>query len=265
MNVISVDLPWKSTNKGHRALAIANWDKDIDIKTTEDDDELLCLVQDNIEQGSIVLLDIPIEGCVHSRNFRSVDKALARQGIWIQPISGAKERGKVLKRRIQNLNRGKNLVVQEIYPYAIYKLLAYLENNGLLPSLSMGKFDALLEDRFRRFVPPKYKREREKGKRVENMEYLYSLLRDSGIGLKFSPPLDYPDSSCTWNGLNSLADKYDACLGAIVGICWVKGSPYAWMAGDPKSGEMLLLADEWLKERLKKEIQMRRGNAIGSC
>jgi predicted nuclease with RNAse H fold len=256
VNIISVDLSWKSTTKGHRALAIVDLNKNIVIKTAENDDELLQLVQDNTEQKSIILLDIPIEGCgqIKVKKFRPIDKALARQGIWILPASGATDRGKSLKRRIQSTNQGKKIIVQEIYPYAIYKFLAYLESNGLLLCLSLGKFDILLGDGFRRFVPPKYKRDREKGKRVENMRYLYSLLTDSGIGLEFSPPLDCPDFSYTWNKLNSLADKYDACLGAIVGICWAEGSHYAWIAGGSKSGEMLLLADDWLKERLKKEI-----------
>ena len=262
MNIISIDLPWKSTTEAHRALAIANLGRDIRIERAEDDEELLQTVQDNIEQESIVLLDIPIEGCVHSVNFRPVDKALLHQGIWIQPVSSAKARGKSLKRGILNLTQGKGLIVQEIYPYAIYKFLAYLKDNGLFSRLSMDKFDALLGDEFRRFVPPKYKREREKRKRLENMKYLYSLLTDSNIGLNFSPPLDYPDSSYTLNQLKNLADKYDACLGAIVGICQANGNSYAWVAGDPNSGEMLLLADEWLRERLKKEIQMRRENAI---
>jgi len=264
VGIISIDLPWKSTNKAHRALAIANLDKDVRIKRAENDDELLQLVQNNVEQGSFVLLDIPIEGCVHGKNFRPVDKALSHQGIWIQPIFSAEDRGKVLKRHIQNLNRGKNLIVQEIYPYAIYKFLAYLKNNGLLPRLSPGKFDTLLGDGFPKFIPPKYKREGVRNKRLENMRYLYSLLVDSNISLKFSTPLAYPDSSYTLNELNSLADEYDACLGAIVGICWAKGSPYAWMAGGAKSGEILVLADEWLKARLEKETQIRRENAISS-
>ena len=247
-------------------MAIANLDKNCRVETGEDDEELLQLVQGNIEQRSIVLLDIPIGGCVHGRNFRPVDKALTHQGIWIQPVSTAQDRGKRLKRYIRNLIHGKDLVVQEIYPYAIYKFLAYLKDNGLLPRLGMDKFDALLEDGFRRFVPPKYKREREKGKRLEKMKYLYSLLTDSSIGLKFSTPLDYPDSSYTLNELNSLADKYDACLGAIVGICWAKRNPYAWIAGDPNSGEILLLADGWLKGGLEaKGTQVRRENALSNC
>ncbi len=47
MNIISIDLPWKSITRGRRVLAIANLDKNIEIKIAKDDDKLLQLVQDN--------------------------------------------------------------------------------------------------------------------------------------------------------------------------------------------------------------------------
>jgi predicted RNase H-like nuclease len=259
MNIISIDLPWKSTTEGGRALVIANLNRNIRVETSGGDEELLRLVQDNIEQKSIVLLDIPIEGCGYTKNFRPIDRALLHQGISIQPISSAENRGKELKSGIQRLNRGKSLVIQEIYPYAVYKFLAYLRNNRLLPRFNESGFAPLLGDGFRGFWPRRYKRKVKKKERLENMKYLYSLLTDPNVGLKFSAPLDYPDSSYTVNQLKSLADKYDACLGAIVGIYWAEGNPYAWVAGDPKSGEILLLADKWLKERLEeKRIQMKK-------
>ena len=261
MNIISIDLPWKSATVNHRALAIANnlnGESSIEVVVVNDDEELLQRVKDNIEQEAIVLLDIPIEGCMQSRHFRFVDKALSCQGVWTMPIPDDKGRGKRLKGDILNLTQGRGLTVLEIYPYAVYKFLAYLECHGLLPRFGKGGFDALLEDKFRRFRPPKYKRERTEDKRLENMRYLYSLLTDSNIGLNFSPPLDYPDSSYTLNQLKNLADRYDACLGAIAGICWTKASPYAWMAGDPELGRILLLADEWLKEQLRQYIPMGR-------
>ena len=191
MNIISVDLPWKSDKRGRRALAIADLDRHVRIALANDDDELLALVRDNIERESIVLLDIPIEGCeqIEVKKFRPVDRALARQGIWIQPASGAGSRGKVLKERIQNTSWEKKVTVQEIYPYAIYKFLAYLKDKRLVQYLKADRFDVLLDNRFRAFRPPKYKREKEKCKRLKNMRYLYSLLTDSSIGLIFSTPL----------------------------------------------------------------------------
>ena len=268
MNVISIDLPWNRDSKAGRALAIVSRDRRVEIEAAKNDDELLQLVQDHAEQESIILLDIPIEGCdrIQVKKFRPIDKALAQQGIWTLPASRSEGRGKRLKKGIQGIKQGKKIIVQEIYPYAIYKFLAYLEDKALLPRLTMSKFDTLLKGRFRPFTPPKYKREKQKDKCLKNMKYLYFLLTDPKIGLKFSPPLNDPNSSYTVAQLRGLADKYDACLGAIVGIFWAERNPYAWIAGDAKSGEILLLADKWLREQLEeKRIHMGRENALSNC
>jgi hypothetical protein len=82
------------------------------------------------------------------------------------------------------------------------------------------------------------------------MKYLYSLLTDPDFGLKFSPPLPRPDDSLTRGELDKLGDEYDACLGAIAGIYYANGSPYAYLAGDRDSGSILLLADRWLAAKL---------------
>ena len=79
------------------------------------------------------------------------------------------------------------------------------------------------------------------------MEYLYSLLTDTDIGLNFQMPLSRPHTS---SNLNQLGDEYDACLGAIVGIYYANNSSYACIAGDSKSGNILILADRWLREQL---------------
>ena len=144
----------------------------------------------------------------------------------------------------------KGITVQEIYPYAIYKFLAYLRDRQLLQRLNIDKFETLLDDRFRAYRPPKYKRERKKGERIKNMEYLYSLLTDSSLGLKFLDSPGYPDTSYTLSELDRLCDEYDACLGAIVGIYLAGNNSYACVAGDSNSGNILLLADRWLAERL---------------
>lgn len=259
MNIISVDLPWNPDKRGHRALAIANLDGNVKIALANDDDELLALVRGNIEQKSIVLLDIPIEGCeqIEIKKFRPVDRALAHQGIWIQPASGAGSRSKRLKELLEKDN--KRVIVQEIYPYAIYKFLAYLEKRGMLHRINSESCQPLLDASFRKYVPPKYKREREKDKRLENMRFLYSLLKDRSIGLKFSASdsLRCPNYSYTLDDLNRLSDEYDACLGAIVGIYFATNSSYACVAGDSESGEILLLADQWLQAQFKKEVKVK--------
>ena len=261
MNIISIDLPWKSDNIGRRVLATTDLDGNVKIVSARDDNELLALVQDSAESKSLILLDIPIDGCeqIQIRKFRPIDKTLARQGIWIQPASGAGTRGKRLKELLKKDNEG--VIVQEIYPYAVYKFLAYLERQNMLRRINSESCQALLDASFRKYVPPKYKREREKDKRLENMKYLYSLLMDSSIGLKFSASdsLRCPDSSCTLDDLNRLSDEYDACLGAIVGIYFANNSSYAFVAGDSKSGNILLLADGWLREQLRQSlINLRR-------
>ena len=249
MNIISVDLPWNPDNRNRTALAVADLKGDIKVMLANDDDEMLCLIRENMERDSLILLDIGIEGCdeLRDKKFRPVDIALTRQGIWIQPISGDRNRGKNLKKRIQSLNPGKRVIVQEIYPYAVYKFLAYLKDRKLLQPLNLDKYDALLDKGFVTYWPPKYKREKEKEKRLKNMEYLYSLLTDIDIGLNFRMPLSRPHTS---SNLNQLGDEYDACLGAIVGIYYANNSSYACIAGDSKSGNILILADQWLREQL---------------
>lgn len=253
MNMISIDLPWKEDKKGRRALAIADLDGNVKIVPANDDNELLELVGESAEPGSIILLDIPLDGCdsLEGKHFRPIDKALASQTLPALPASKAGSRGKRLKVLLEKDE--KRVKVYEIYPYAIYKFLAYLKDRKLLQRLNLDKFDTLLDDGFRTYWPLKYKREKRRETRLENMEYLYSLLMDADNGLKFRIPLHYPDAS---GNLGQLSDEYDACLGAIVGIYFANNSSYACVAGDSDSGNMLLLADRWLAERLGQEVKI---------
>jgi len=259
MNIISIDLPWKETKKGSRALALADAGRNIEIMRAADDDELIKLVRDNSEPQSLVLLDIPIDGCENlgdGKYQRPIDRALLRQGIWVLPSRQAGARGRELQTRLSKEVEG--ITVQEIYPYAVYKFLAYLERRKSLYRLNIDEFDTLLDDEFRAYRPPKYKREKEREKHLADMQYLYSLLTDADIGLKFSPPLPRPDGSLTERRLNDLGDEYDACLGAIAGIHYASDSPYACLAGDSNSGSILLLADRWLAARLDEEVNITR-------
>lgn len=254
MNIISIDLPWNPDKRKRTALAIVDPSGNIKVMQASDDNEMLGLVRDNTEPESRVLLDVPIEGCdnLDGQHFRPIDKAIAHQTLPALPASKAGNRGKRLKALLEKDK--KRLRVYEIYPYAVYKFLAYLKDKELLQRFSSNKYDSLLNDGFLKFWPLKYKkREKDKDKRLENMGYLYSLLTDSSLGLNFSPPLRYPDIS---HNLNRLCDEYDACLGAIVGIYFANNSSYACLAGDSNSGNMLLLADRWLSERLSREVRV---------
>lgn len=252
MNIISVDLPWNPDKRGHRAVVVADLAGNIKI-ITANDDELVKLVGDSAEPDSLVLLDVPVDGCENlgGKHCRAVDRALLRQGISILPTSKAGNRGRALRERIQNSRRGREVVVLEIYPYAVYKFLAYLKDRELLGLLKLDKFDTLLDEGFRAYLPPKYKRERKKEERLRNMEYLYSLLTDAGLNYRI--PLRYPEAS---GNLGQLSDEYDACLGAIVGIYWAANSSYACIAGDSNSGNILLLADRWLAGELGREVRI---------
>ena len=268
MNIISIDLPWNPDKEGRTALAIADLDRNIKVKRANGEDEMLCLIREYMVQKSLILLDIPIEGCEElikkDEHFRPVDKALLGK-ISIQPTRYKDEdknkylgRGKQLKKNIKTICQGKNVVVHEIYPYAVYKFLAYLKDKELLHHLGQDRFEKLLNDEFRTYprrnlnLPRKYKREKDWARRQESMEFLYLLLTDSSLGLRF--PLHHPNTCRTFSQLDRLCDEYDACLGAIVGIYWAKRkSKYVCLAGNPQEGEILLLADQWLETELKKK------------
>lgn len=252
MNIIIVDLPWNLNTKGRIALAIADPDRNVTVARADDIQELLNLIKNNAEQRSFVLLDIPVEGCdsLNGEKFRPVSKSLSRQGIWMQPDSKAKGSGKVLKELILQTCAEKEITIREIYPYAVYKFLAYVEKNGILSRLEQDRFEALLDEGFRGFKPPKYKREKNREQRLKNMEYLYSLLTDSRLGFKYNS-LRSPEKFYSLGELDRLCDGYDACLGAIVGIYYIGKSRYSFIAGGP-GGNILILADKWLAERLRK-------------
>ncbi len=256
VNIISVDLNWNPNPPQADRIAVAVADKCGNVRAVIGelcDSELLCFINEihtKEDKPSLILLDIPIEGCKHlgGKHFRPVDLALVRNGFPLLPSSKARQRGSLLKKRILTAT-GKSAGIYEIYPYAVYKFLSYLGYKSVLSSFGLMNASVLLDDQFRTFWPPKYKRERNKRIRAKNMEYVFSILTNPQIGLAFSQPLQAPSMS---ENLSTLADKYDACLGAIVGIHLANKSPFAKIAGDKDSGEILLLADKWLVENFKK-------------
>jgi predicted nuclease with RNAse H fold len=216
MNIISIDLPWGKNTKGRTAIAVADLDGNVTIERADDDTELLKKVRHNARPGSIVLLDIPVDGCenlkdIKGKRFRLIDTALAHQGIWIQPSHRAGMRGQQLKHSLESLKTRPK--VYEIYPYAVYKFLAFLKEHGRLHHLMSGKLGTLLDERFPGFRPRKYKPSREKRPDIltQNIEYLHNLLTHPSAGLKFVIPLAHPGH---WHipDLDRLLDSYDACL-----------------------------------------------------
>jgi predicted nuclease with RNAse H fold len=258
MNIISVDLPWKSETKGRTAIVIADLDGNVKIERASDDNGLLELVRKYADPETHVLLDIPIEGCQNLENlkgkrFRPVDKAIYHQGIGLFPSYRAGDRGKELKECLERQSKG--IIVQEIYPYAVYKFLWYAQEKGKLPHSGDSDFIRLLDEEFKKRWPPRYKRAAGE-ERQQAMRFLYSLLTDPAISLS---GLDNPGSL----SIARLGDEYDACLGAVVGLYWVKRSKYACLAGNPQEGEILLLADQWLRTELEKKEILVRNNEEG--
>lgn len=152
-----------------------------------------------------------------------------------------------------------SIVIQEIYPHAAYKFLWVAKQRGKLNSVRLGRWKKVLDESFTPSVsPPKYKGNVTYEKRLAGMQELYWFLTEH-LRLSFSQPLDFPNDSFSRSHQELLADEYDACLGAVVGLYCVTHNPYVWIAGDQSRGEILLLADMWLKEQLEKGgIKMRR-------
>jgi hypothetical protein len=144
-----------------------------------------------------------------------------------------------------------SVVIQEIYPHAVYKFLWVANQKGKLNSVRLGRWERVLDENFTPSVsPPKYKGNVTREKRLAGMRELYDFLTQN-LDLRFSQSLYSPYSSLGRSRLELLADQYDACLGAVVGLYCVTGNPYAWLAGDESHGEILMLADIWLREQLE--------------
>lgn len=264
MNIIGIDIGWKETTK-RNAVAIAAPPKEIDFLASGlGDSDLISLVRDYAVPRSLVLLDVPIEGCLNlceSHEYRRPIENVLQHYISLYPASMAGLRGIKLKRKLLQAIPGSirtSVIAQEIYPHAVYKFLWVAKQKGKLESVRLGRWERLLDRDFMPSVsPPKYKGNITHEKRLTGMRELYNFLTEH-LELNFSQPLDLPNNSFSRSHLELLADKYDACLGAVVGLYCVTHSPYAWIAGDQFRGEILLLSDRWLKEQLEKDgINMR--------
>jgi predicted nuclease with RNAse H fold len=210
---------------------------------------------------SLVLLDIPIYGldALGDSHFRPVDKALQSVGIPLRPSTSAGRLGIRLARRITSEAGVPASRVREIYPYAVYKWLAYLRDRGSLTSLTSHIAIPLLQNDFKIYWPLPYKRNSKRGTRRQGMEELYALLIDPDIGLQFQTPLPPPDGGAY--SQKRLTDIYDAALGAVLGLHLLRADGWAVVLGDTESGDLALLADTWLAERLNSYLSTDRPTA----
>ena len=246
MHVIAVDLNWKP--QGEAAVVevdthgTATWgfytfpEELVEYAATTPD--------------SLVLLDIPIHGldALHDHHFRPVDKALQSVGIPLRPSTSAGRLGIQLARRITSEAGVPSARVREIYPYAVYKVLHYLREHGALKFLARPGATPLLDRDFGAHWPLPYKRNSKRGTRRQGMRELYTLLTDGDIGLRFQTPLPTPDGGAY--SQKRLTDVYDAALGAVLGLHLLRADGWAVVKGDTKSGDLALLADTWLAERI---------------
>ena len=210
MRVISVDVGWKTGTKRNAVVVsdhrgnVLHWDFRCG------DEEILDVVQQYAMNGTRVLLDIPVEGCEglgKAQPFRPIDYALLKNRISLYPSVRAGMRGASLKQQVTDRCAGRDVVVLEIYPYALYKFLSFLEKYGKLTELSGGEPALLLDRDFKAFRTCKYKNVKSH-EQHSALRYLKSLLEQPALGLRFGerslPPVVPP--------LAYLTDLYDAGL-----------------------------------------------------
>ncbi len=246
MRVISVDVGWKDEGNRNAAVVADGEGRVLAWKSRLDRAGLWDFIKQHAGGVKAVLLDVPIEGCdlLGEKGFRPIDLAISRCGMWALPASKAKQRGVRLRGEVADLVP--SATVLEIYPYAIYKFLAFQSQHGNLASLRSHKGSTVPNQGFGAFVPCKYKRAGGEERR-RALLFLKELLEHAALGLTFSEPLPAPGGDLS---LAHLTDVYDACLGVIAGVFWLRQNPYAQVFGDKDNGEMLLLADEWLAQRI---------------
>lgn len=257
-HVLAADLNW---GEGGRRVAVALCHADGRVQMTAGDrsDATIhaMLGQLSPTAAALVLLDVPIEGmeALDGARSRPVDRALASAGIAVLPSALAGQRGPRLRDALLTAERSRlaRIDVREMYPYAIYRVLAHLDARETLGSLGEGESHALLDADFTRFRPPRYKRrERDHDLRWRGIRYLHDLLTHPALEMRWEG-LPAPEHA---RGLaeDHLVDLYEAALGGVLGMLLLRGSGYVAVAGDIARGEMVLLADVWLRERLTRRV-----------
>lgn len=260
-HVLAADLGWNVAN--HRvAVALCRPGGRVAIMPGDHSDAMIHATLDRLPPSAsvLVLLDVPIEGMHHlqGRATRPLDRALAHAGIAALPAAAAGERGPRLRDALLAAHASQLIAldVREMYPYAVYRVLAYLESRDLLRTLVAPGERSWLAPHFTTQRSPRYKRrEPDAQRRWEAIHYLHALLVHPALGLDWAglpPPAEVRGRAEDY-----LVDTYEAALGAVLGAHVLSGSPYALLAGDSQQGEMLLLADAWLRTRLADRLPVR--------
>ena len=84
--ILSVDLPGSSDlGKKRFAVAVAGGSGSITVEGKLDESEVFSLVKNEVQSKSLILLDVPIDGCesLKGEHFCLVERAIIHQGIWL--------------------------------------------------------------------------------------------------------------------------------------------------------------------------------------
>ncbi len=262
MVIISCDVAW-NPQKSRNAMAVVTDYGEVRFLAQKLDDAHLVDQVFKWASGSraLVLLDVPIEGCSNLTEPRRPLENALQHYMALYPAVRSAQRGEDLRNLIMNaVRQRRTVVVKEVYPHAVYKFLWAAKRSGRLAEVARGRHcSSLLDGTFTPTeVPPGYKGRKRRDERIRGLRHLRNILVGES-GLRFAYPLASPRACSTVGEADTLADLYDACLGAVVGWYCASGNPYAWVAGDKRQGEILLLADRWLKTQLEhRGIALRR-------
>ncbi len=187
-------------------------------------------VLQNLKSKAVVLLDLPLKGKTDGF-FRPVERVMQHAGIPCRPSKNVLSQGKILSLKIEALG----FKTIEIYPFEIYKFL------GLMPIIKPDyKKQIRIEPQiFKKFFPS-YKKAGEKG--LNDAERIVKRFLKL-LNLKL-----IEDRNLILKSKNKKWDVIDSLFGIIAGYLLLKKSPWAKLVKDKTGSEVLLLADENLRE-----------------
>ena len=149
MKIISVDVGWQQATRRNAVAVASPAGEVIFLARCLGDNELIELAAQHTEPSSIILLDVPIEGCENlSGHWRPVEKALQHH-ISLYPTSQTKDketnmwRVSQLKRALHEAipnDRSSSVAIHEIYPHAVYKFLWFAKHKGKLARVRHGEW-----------------------------------------------------------------------------------------------------------------------------
>jgi hypothetical protein len=238
--VVAADLPWSAGRPDRIRIAILSPSGAVSVLAPDRTRPLPLVIADVAAPDAHVLLDIPIRGCAGAGAFRPIDRRLAAAGVPVLPWTAAGRRGAGLARAIRR--RLPDATIDEVYPYAVLRVLWALSRTRSLAALRRGAIDGRVEPGWGRW-PPRYKRAPTRRGRLQALGQVRRLLEDPALGLAFEPKLPVAGP------LAGLGDCYDAALAIVPGLLGLD-HPAVYRAGEPRRGAVLLLADAWLRERL---------------